>query len=42
MIENWKKYLDNNGYSAAVLIDHSKAFDTVNKDLLIANFRPMT
>ena len=36
MIENWKKYRDNNGFSAAVLMDLSKAFDTINHDLLIA------
>ena len=27
MIESWKKYSDNNGYSVAVLMDLSKAFD---------------
>ena len=27
LIESWKKYRDNNGYSAAVLMDLSKAFD---------------
>ena len=39
MIENWKKYRDNNGFSAAVLMDLSKAFDTINHDLLIAKLQ---
>ena len=29
LIESWKKYSDNNGYSAAVFIDLPKAFDTL-------------
>ena len=39
LIENWKKYRDNNGFSAAVLMDLSKAFDTINHDLLIAKLQ---
>ena len=36
LIERWRKSLDNNGYGGAVLMDLSKAFDTLNHDLLIA------
>ena len=36
LIESWKKYRDSNGYSAAVLMDLSKAFHTINHDLLLA------
>ena len=36
MIENWKKSLDHGGYAAGVLMDVSKAFDTINHKLLIA------
>ena len=36
MIEQWKKSLDNKGYAGGVLMDLSKAFDTINHKLLIA------
>ena len=36
LIERWRTSLDNKGYGGAVLIDLSKAFDTLNHDLLIA------
>ena len=36
LIENWKKVRNNKGFSAAILMDLSKAFDTINHDLLIA------
>ena len=36
MIEKWKQSLDNKGLAGAVLMDLSKAFDTINHELLIA------
>ena len=36
LIEKWKKVLDNKGYVAAILMDLSKDFNTINHDLLIA------
>ena len=36
MIEKWKLSLDNSGHAAAVFMDLSKAFDTLNHELLIA------
>ena len=36
LIERWKNTLDQNGYGGAILMDLSKAFDTINYDLLIA------
>ena len=36
LTEKWKKILDEKGFCGAVLMDLSKAFDTVNLELLIA------
>ena len=36
LIEKLKKTLDDNGYTGAILMDLSKAFDTINHELLIA------
>ena len=36
LIETWRKSLDNKSYGGVVLMDLSKAFDTLNHDLLIA------
>ena len=35
-IERWKNTLDQNGFGGAILRDFSKAFDTINHDLLMA------
>ena len=39
LIERWRKSLDNKGYGCGVLMDLSKAFDTLNHDLLIAKLQ---
>ena len=36
LIEKWKKILGGKGFGGAVLMDLSKAFDTLNYELLIA------
>ena len=36
LLEKLRLSLDNKGYAGAVLMDLSKAFDTLNHDLLIA------
>ena len=38
LTEKWKEVLDNKGFGGAVLMDLSKAFHTINYDLLIAKF----
>ena len=39
MIEKWKKSLDNKGMAGAIFMDLSKAFDTINHDLLVAKLK---
>ena len=36
LLEKWRISLHNKGYGGAILLDLSKAFDTINHDLLIA------
>ena len=36
LIKHWKKILDDKGFCGAVLMDLSKAFDTLNHKLLIS------
>ena len=36
MLEKWKKSYDKGGFGGAVLMDLSKAFETISHDLLIA------
>lgn len=38
VIESWKLILDDKGFYETVLIDLSKAFDTLNHKLHIAKF----
>ena len=36
LLETWRISLDKNGYGGAILMDLSKAFDTLNHELLVA------
>ena len=36
MLEKWKLCIDNKGFVDGVLMDSSKAFDTINHQLLLA------
>ena len=38
LIQSWKHQLEKNDFAGAILIDLSKAFDSINYDLLIAKF----
>ena len=39
MLEKWKRGIDNEGYVSAIFLDHSKSFDTINHDLMLAKLK---
>ena len=39
MLEKWKKAVDNEEYVSALFLDLSKAFGTINHDLLLAKLK---
>ena len=42
LIETWKKVLVRKGYGGPVLMDLSKAYDTMNYDLLLAKLHTLS
>ena len=40
-IDKWKQIIGNKGYRAAILLDLSKIFDTVNLEVLIPKLHDM-
>ena len=39
MLEKWKRGIDNGAYVSACFMDLSKAFDTINHDLMLAKLK---
>ena len=39
MLEKWKRGIDNGSYISALFMDLSKAFDTINHDLMLAKLK---
>ena len=39
MLEKWKKGIDNGSYVSSLFMDLSKAFDTINHDLMLAKLK---
>ena len=40
LTEKWKKVLDNKGFGGPVLMNLSKAFEIISRDILIAKLHP--